>query len=109
MTVTSTIKTYRETQFEKILCMENNNNDDDNNNNNNSNKSATSNIISNKVVKMTELRKISWNGIPVSSLFLSFFSQIISDTHRIMHASLLNQTILILLLICSVDLQRRGR
>lgn len=63
MTVTSTIKTYRETQFEKILCMENNNNDDDNNNNN-SNKSATSNIISNKVVKMTELRKISWNGIP---------------------------------------------
>jgi len=63
MTVTSTIKTYRETQFEKILCMENNNNDD-NNNNNNSKKNASSNIISNKVVKMTELRKISWNGIP---------------------------------------------
>lgn len=42
-------KTYRETQFEKILCM---------------NDIKKSNSNSNNVVKMTELRKIGWNGIP---------------------------------------------
>ena len=45
----STTRTYRETQFEKILCT------NDNNNNNNNN---------NHVVKMSELRTIAWNGIP---------------------------------------------
>lgn len=48
-------KSYREIQFEKVLGTDNNNNDDNKNNN-------TSN--SNHVVKMSELRKIAWNGVP---------------------------------------------
>jgi len=48
-------KSYREIQFEKVLGTDNNNNDDNKKNN-------TSN--SNHVVKMSELRKIAWNGVP---------------------------------------------
>lgn len=48
-----TNKSYREIQFEKILGT------NDNNSNN-----TSKNTISNHVVKMSELRKISWNGVP---------------------------------------------
>jgi hypothetical protein len=47
----STNKSYRETQFEKILGT----NDESNN---------TTTTNSNHVVKMSELRKIAWNGVP---------------------------------------------
>ena len=47
-------KSYREIQFEKVLGTDSNNADDKNNNTSNSN----------HVVKMSELRKIAWNGVP---------------------------------------------
>jgi len=48
----STNKSYREIQFEKVLGT--------NDNNNNTNKNSNNN----HVVKMSELRKIAWNGVP---------------------------------------------
>ena len=54
----SVTKTYRETQFEKIL---NTNNDNSNNN---------------KIVKMAELKKIAWNGIPVRLDCQAFYNDV---------------------------------